>query len=198
MTISYIINAFLYALISKIKTTAVYIHCPTLDTKDGYKDFMTVNELLLDFFSAHCVPGFLCFFLKNSRYVEGLEPIQSFCTINCWMSLLQISFVFIALFPDRVDAEKTVCCNNLMQNIINVALHVGFFLMPFLVIIFNLGSIFLNDLNTIEPLMLLIFWEQVILVIWEAAGIYGALVGELANEVNDDQTGYEVIAKRGH
>ena len=70
--------------------------------------------------------------------------------------------------------------------------------MPILVIIFNLGSIFLNDLNTIEPLMLLIFWEQVILVTWEAAGIYGALVGELANEVNDDQTGYEVIAKRGH
>ena len=69
--------------------------------------------------------------------------------------------------------------------------------MPILVIIFNLGSIFLNDLNTIEPLMLLIFWEQVILVIWEAAGIYGALVGELVNEVNDDQTGYEVIAKRG-
>ena len=114
MTISYIINAFLYALISKIKTTAVYIHCPTLDTKDGYKDFMTVNELLLDFFSAPCVPVFLCFFLKNSRYVEGFETIQSFCTINCWMSLLQISFVFIALFPDRVDAEKTVCCNNLM------------------------------------------------------------------------------------
>jgi len=182
MTISYIINAFLYALMSKLKTAAVYLHCNTLDTKDGYKDFMTTNELLLDFFSIHCVPGFLCFFLKNSRYVEGLETIQSFCSINYWMSLLQISSVFITLFSDRVNAEKSENYNNRMQNIIKVCLHLGFFLIPILVIFFNLGNIFLNDLDTIKPLMLLIFWEQAILIIWEY-GIYLAIIGQLEFEV---------------
>jgi len=73
ISICYIINAIIYALISKIKAPTLNIHSAVIDTFDGYKDFMTVHELMLDFFSDHCIPGFLCLLLKNSRYVEGLD-----------------------------------------------------------------------------------------------------------------------------
>jgi len=49
--------------------------------------------------------------------------------------------------------------------------------MPMLVMIFSLGSMFWYDLNTMKPVMLLIFWVQVALIYWEARGMYGAIIG---------------------
>jgi len=48
--------------------------------------------------------------------------------------------------------------------------------MPILVMIFNLGSMFWYDLNTIKPVMLFIFWVQVALIIWEAIDFYAAII----------------------
>ena len=48
--------------------------------------------------------------------------------------------------------------------------------MPILVMIFNLGSMFWYDLNTIKPVMLFIFLVQVALIIWEAIDFYAIII----------------------
>jgi len=194
ISICYIINAIVYAFFSKIKPPALNLHSPVIDTKDGYKDFMTVHELMLDFFSIHCIPGFLCLLLKNSRYVEDLDQIQSFFSVNCWMSLIQTSFIFIVMFPNRVDDSKSVCFNNCMPKFVNFAFYVGFFVMPILAMIFNLRSMFWYDLHTIKPVMLLIFWIEVALIIWEAIAMYNCII-EVAEGNIKERDGYNILAE---
>ena len=60
--------------------------------------------------------------------------------------------------------------------------------------IFNLRSMFWYDIHTIKPVMLLIFWIEVALIIWEAIAMYNCII-EVAEGNIKERDGYNILAE---